>query len=265
MDYFINHLIKGIFLRRYKRFFVDFLIQQNIHTAHCPNTGSMSSCLIQNSEVLVSKIQNPKRKLHYTLEFIKPKEWVLVNTLRTNALFESFLNKQKEFLYQFYIKEPKLPLFRPDFLLFNENHIPFLNSMEISLNKKKFINNIYDYSKPLLIEIKNVSYYIESEDCLVFPDAKTKRGSKHIQNLIFYLQKGFDCMICFVLSRSDGTYFRPFKEIDFEFSNKLYEFYNIGGKIYTLRILIDLRKNQNNNLEDITVNIKFSEFKKILL
>ena len=38
---FTKPLIKGKFLKRYKRFFVDVKVNKDIITAHCANTGSM--------------------------------------------------------------------------------------------------------------------------------------------------------------------------------------------------------------------------------
>ena len=38
---FSNYLIKGKLIKRYKRFFTDVKINNQIVTAHCPNTGSM--------------------------------------------------------------------------------------------------------------------------------------------------------------------------------------------------------------------------------
>ena len=38
---FEEKLITGLFIKRYKRFFVDIKVGNNIVTAHCPNTGSM--------------------------------------------------------------------------------------------------------------------------------------------------------------------------------------------------------------------------------
>ena len=38
---FDKTLISGELIKRYKRFFVDVKINNNIVTAHCPNTGSM--------------------------------------------------------------------------------------------------------------------------------------------------------------------------------------------------------------------------------
>ena len=38
---FKNKLISGLFIKRYKRFFVDVKMVIKLITAHCPNTGSM--------------------------------------------------------------------------------------------------------------------------------------------------------------------------------------------------------------------------------
>ena len=48
---FENKLISGLFVKRYKRFFVDVKVNNKIITAHCPNTGSMSGLLIKDNKV----------------------------------------------------------------------------------------------------------------------------------------------------------------------------------------------------------------------
>ena len=68
---FENKLISGLFIKRYKRFFVDVKINNQIITAHCPNTGSMYGLLKKDNKVWVSKSNNPNRKLKYTLEIIE--------------------------------------------------------------------------------------------------------------------------------------------------------------------------------------------------
>ena len=56
---FISSLIKGKLIKRYKRFFVDIKSNNQIITAHCPNTGSMMGLLDKENEVwlLKNKIQ----------------------------------------------------------------------------------------------------------------------------------------------------------------------------------------------------------------
>ena len=71
---FTKPLIKGKLIKRYKRFFTDVKISNEIVTAHCPNTGSMKGLLDEGNEVYVSKNDDPKRKLKYTLEIIKVKK-----------------------------------------------------------------------------------------------------------------------------------------------------------------------------------------------
>ena len=79
---FENKLISGVFIKRYKRFFVDIKINNQIITAHCPNTGSMYGLLKKNNKVWVSKSNNPNRKLKYTLEIIEDRNVkVGVNTI----------------------------------------------------------------------------------------------------------------------------------------------------------------------------------------
>ena len=84
---FQNLLIKGSLIKRYKRFFTDVKIGKEIVTAHCPNTGSMKGLLDEGNEVFISKNDDPKRKLKYTLEIIKVKKNLVgVNTHFANKI-----------------------------------------------------------------------------------------------------------------------------------------------------------------------------------
>ena len=48
---FENKLISGVFIKRYKRFFVDIKVNRKTVIAHCPNTGSMMGLLKEGNKV----------------------------------------------------------------------------------------------------------------------------------------------------------------------------------------------------------------------
>ena len=78
---FNEKLISGVLIKRYKRFFVDVKIGSITVTAHCPNTGSMLGLLNKGNKVWLTKVDNPNRKLKYTLQIIEnQKSKVGINT-----------------------------------------------------------------------------------------------------------------------------------------------------------------------------------------
>ena len=92
---FTNSLIKGKLLKRYKRFFADIKVNNNIVTAHCPNTGSMQGLLDQGNDVYLLKNDDPKRKLKYGLEIIKAQNNLVgVNTHMANKIVYHGLNNK---------------------------------------------------------------------------------------------------------------------------------------------------------------------------
>lgn len=65
-------LIHGKLIKRYKRFLADIILDSGEEiTAHVPNSGAMTSTIEEDCEVWVSKSDNEKRKLAYTLELTK--------------------------------------------------------------------------------------------------------------------------------------------------------------------------------------------------
>lgn len=204
---FQNTVKKGIFLKRYKRFFADIEIDGKIEVAHVPNTGSMKGCTEPQSECLVTFNDDPARKLKYTLELIKtPTSWVGVNTSHPNALVQELWSKNivphwKQFDHcQKEVKISKET--RLDMVLWSskDNHV----------TKKE---RLVDLQPPLhFIEVKNVT--LAENEVALFPDSETTRGQKHISELVSLIQKGFTCEIVFVVQRQDCKVFSPADAID---------------------------------------------------
>ena len=197
---FENKLISGLFVKRYKRFFVDIKINNQVITAHCPNTGSMYGLLKKGNKVWVSKSKNPNRKLKYTLEIIEDqKVKVGVNTHSTNKIVHHALknNLIKEFENSLEIKpETKFGKnTRFDFLVINKNFKAF-------------------------IEVKNVTLSREEKKA-EFPDAVTSRGLKHIKELMNASKRGYKVFILYLIQREDCVSFSIAKDIDADYSKTL--------------------------------------------
>ena len=140
---FTKPLIKGKLIKRYKRFFTDVKIRNEIVTAHCPNTGSMKGLLDEGNEVYVSKNDNPKRKLKYTLEIIKVKKNLVgVNTHFANKIaFHGLSNNLvKEIANNDSIK--------PEVFFDEQTRFDFL----VEKNKQK-----------IFVEVKNVTLFREEK------------------------------------------------------------------------------------------------------
>ena len=197
---FDKSLISGEFIKRYKRFFVDIKIGKNTVTAHCPNTGSMMGLLKKGNNVWLSKSDNPKRKLKYTLQIIEnQKSKVGINTHLTNKIVFDALKKRV-------IKNFKDINSIQQEIRFGENtRFDFLLTQD---NKKTFI------------EVKNVTLSREKQ-IAEFPDAITSRGLKHIQELLKANKQGFEIYLLFVIQRDDCSKFKLAKDIDPEYCELL--------------------------------------------
>jgi len=197
---FGNKFISGLFIKRYKRFFVDIKINNKIITAHCPNTGSMYGLLKKGNKVWVSKSNNPNRKLKYTLEIIRDKKSkVGVNTHFTNKIVLHALQNKL-------IKE-------------------FKNISEIKPETKFGKNTRFDFliadkKNKSFIEVKNVTLS-RKKGLAEFPDAVTTRGLKHINELENAGKKNYKIFIIFLIQRDDCEVFTIAKDIDQDYAKAL--------------------------------------------
>ncbi len=190
---FENKLISGVFIKRYKRFFVDVQLKNKTITAHCPNTGSMFGLLKPGNKVWISKSNNQDRKLKYTLQIIEVnKTKVGINTHLTNKIvLNAFKNSSLNLLGKNEIIKPEVKFgtnSRFDFLISNKKYKAFLEVKNVTLSRKSKIAE--------------------------FPDAVTSRGTKHINELVLASKKGFKIYLMFVVQRNDCDEFRIARDID---------------------------------------------------
>ena len=202
---FKKKLIPVKFEKRYKRFFADVKKNSKILTAHCPNSGSMLGLLKKGNKSWISKSDNIKRKLKYTLEIINDgKSNVGVNTLIANKIIEEALLKGK------IIEFKKIRKLKREVVYSNDTRFDF----ELKLNNRK-----------VFLEVKNVTLSRE-QGIAEFPDSITSRGLKHIKKLGLSMKHGYDAFVIFLIQREDCNFFKIAKDID----HKYYEAYNKNKK-----------------------------------
>jgi sugar fermentation stimulation protein A len=202
---FTKSLIKGKLVKRYKRFFIDIKLNNEVVTAHCPNTGSMKGLLDKDNDVYILQNNNPKRKLKYGLEIIKTrKNLVGVNTHMANRIAQHGLENNL-------IKELKNnDLIKPEVFFNKETRFDFL----IEKNKEKSF-----------VEVKNVTLF-RDKNTAEFPDAVTSRGTKHLLALIDAIKKGYKSYLLFLVQIQNMKYFKIAKDIDSQY----YENYILAKK-----------------------------------
>ena len=207
---FTDNLISGTLIKRYKRFFVDVKVNNQIITAHCPNSGSMLGLLDKNNKIWISKSNNPKRKLKFTLELIKIKDNLVgINTIFANKIVLEALN--------------------------NKTNKEFSNFENIKAEAVYDTNTRFDFlleknNRKIFLEIKNVTFSIK-KNIAEFPDAITSRGTKHLKKLLEAKKKGYESYILYLIQRENCNQFKIADKIDIEYKRVFIEAKKKGVKM----------------------------------
>ncbi len=193
--HFPRPLIPGTLERRYKRFLADVRLENgDIVTAHCPNPGAMTGLDHPGEPVWLSKSDNPKRKLAYTLEIVSPPEGGLVgiNTGHPNAIAaEAILDGAV----------PQTGAF--DTL-----------KREVKYGKNSRIDILLEgVDGATYVEVKNV-HLLRQPGLAEFPDSVTKRGAKHLDELADMVEAGHRAIMLYLVQRGDADRFRLAGDID---------------------------------------------------
>ncbi len=178
---FSKPLRRGIFLRRYKRFFADIETADGQPlTIHCPNTGSMKNCQVVGGPCWYSLSDNVKRKLPGTLERVTTSFGNLagINTALPNKIVREAIEQGKINELADYTR------IRTEVRYGEENS-------RIDLLLERSDDACY-------VEVKSVTLDMGS-GLAVFPDAVTARGSKHLRELTAMVIAGHRAVLFFCI------------------------------------------------------------------
>ncbi|MEB3828812.1 DNA/RNA nuclease SfsA [Phormidium sp. CCY1219] len=215
-------LQSGRLIKRYKRFLADIELETGeTITAHCANPGKMRGLSEPGYRVMVSRSDNPKRKLPYSLELVEAQDneptWVGVNTNLPNQAIKLALEARSlPGLGEYDSISPEVVYGRD-----KKSRVDFL------LNKN-------GENPPIYVEVKNVTW-AEGRKAL-FPDAVTTRGQKHLLELVdVVLGNQGRAVALFFIGRSDCDIFAPGDSADPEYGKLLRHAMNQGLEILPCR------------------------------
>lgn len=206
---FLDPLISGRLLRRYKRFLSDVELDGGARvTAHCPNPGSMLGLAEPGSAVWLSPSRNPARKLAFTWELVDAgTSLVGINTGWANHVVAEACAQGRI---------PELSGY-PD--LRREVRYGANSRVDLLLGAPG--------RAACYVEVKSVTLRRDGRLAAApraeFPDAVTARGAKHLGELarvaqqggravLFYLVQRGDCRRVAIASDIDPGYARAFDD-----------------------------------------------------
>jgi sugar fermentation stimulation protein A len=159
---------------------------------------------------MLSFHDNPNRKYKHTWEMVHNGIcWIGINTSIPNRIVEEAIKNGKIESLKGY---PEM-----------KREVRYGNNSRIDI----FLRND---KQECYVEVKNVSL-VEGDGCYYFPDAVTKRGRKHLYELIEMVGQGHRSVMFYVIQRSDGTLFKPASHIDSAYSESLKEVHTKGVEI----------------------------------
>ena len=191
-----TNIMAGKFLARPNRFIAHVEIAGRVEIVHVKNTGRCKELLLPGVTVYVQHFPEGKRKTKYDLIAVE-KQNILINmdSQAPNKVVQEWLVEQEPFGKITYLKpECKHGDSRFDFYLETE-------------------------SKQMFIEVKGVT--LEEKGVVMFPDAPTERGVKHVQELCHCLEQGYEAVIIFVVQMSGMGYFTPNRRTHAAFAEAL--------------------------------------------
>jgi sugar fermentation stimulation protein A len=192
-------LIPATLVKRYKRFLADVVLPDGTTiTAHVANPGAMTGLAAPGARVWLSKSDKPGRKLPYSWELIEVDlggglELVGVNTAHPNPLAGAAIATS----------------LIPELAGYDNIR------REVKYGKNSRVDFLLEGigRPPCYVEIKNV-HLMRVPGLAEFPDARTERGAKHLDELGDMAEQGHRAVMLFLIQIGSSTRFKLARDID---------------------------------------------------
>ena len=205
----LGNLQSGQLIARENRFRAGVQLGEKVIKAYVPNPGRIEELLVPGREVLVKPVAKADRKTENDLLNVRYKGvWVSIDSRLPNKLTAKALEAKELAPITDYSQV----------------------QAEYSYGNSRFDFLLTGGAKDCLVEVKSVT--LVEDGAAMFPDAPTKRGRRHLTELIEAKKAGYRSIVLFIIQREDADYFTPCNRIDLQFKDKLAQFKAAAGEIY---------------------------------
>ena len=196
-----DNMIEAIFIKRPNRFIAHCLLGNEEVKVHVKNTGRCKELLIPGARVYLQSNDDPNRKTKYSLISVQKGERLINmdSQVPNKVVFQALSNNL--------ITLPGVT-----------EEITHLKA-EQTYEQSRFDFYFETKTQKGFIEVKGVT--LEEDGIVLFPDAPTQRGLKHIYELIEAKKEGYLAYIFFLIQMDDVKYFTPNIKTHKEFSQAL--------------------------------------------
>ena len=210
-------LVEARFVSRHQRFLalVELTSGERV-VAHCVNPGRMEGLVIEGARVWLTRNDDPKRKLRYTLEIIE----------RDGRMVGADTNVPNRFVGAM-LEARALP--------------PFADLTSFRAEVKYGDGHRVDF----LLQTPRGAHYLEVKNCHLvhpdtfgyFPDSVSERASSHLETLAERVRAGDEASVLFVVQDPLVTALRPSDVHDPTFAKTARRVASEGVRFFGVRAL----------------------------
>lgn len=208
--------LEGTFVSRENRFLGKVEISGDVHPVHVRDPGRLEEILYEGNRVLLKEVDDESRKTDYDLIAGKVDDnWILVNSGFHREIAESVLEDEEIAPFEnirSYKAEQMLGDSRMDFFVKTE-------------------------WRKIWLEVKGCT--LAEEGKALFPDAPTKRGKRHVDELYDVLKEGGDAALLILVFRPDAECFASNEKTDPDFAESFRKAVRNGLEVYPLVFCFD--------------------------
>ncbi|MBQ5324019.1 MAG: DNA/RNA nuclease SfsA [Oscillospiraceae bacterium] len=222
-----KNIQKARFLNRPNRFIAHIDIDNKTEVCHVKNTGRCRELLTENATVFVQESDNPNRKTKYDLiSVLKGEKLINMDSQIPNKVFGEWAQNSG-----------------------------FFGEIKLLKAEKTFENSRFDFyietdNDKIFVEVKGVT--LEQDGVVMFPDAPTERGVKHINELCRCIDNGYKAYIFFIIQMDNVKYFTPNRKTHPQFADALKAAAEKGVGVYAL----DCKVSENSIAADKFVEVR---------